>query len=733
MLLCSTGGGGADRWVGVARKLARHPRRSSPTRADSYTAHWTLVFGPQGYKAISSLAVVDGVGYRLLGPPCGGTPALPQLGYARVYPTTTLYRYVGAGVAVNLTFTTPRNDGHARGRALPIVYVSWDVASADGQPHNVSLYFDVTAQLAVNVDSQLVQWERTNLSTGAAGFRIGTAGQALWDGFGDDFRIDWGWAHLATAAAGATLSAASSNWMRYTFLRYGIAGGGPLLPPPETVMPVQACNNTGGAGAAICSCQIPGGTGAGNDWPALGVAWDLGTITPSSPATRFAVAGYDDVYAARFFGQPQVALWRSSGRTMEQLVSDAVAEYEAAMAAAIASDLDIVTRLRAVGIGEAYERMGSLAYRQAFADNKLAWYDGAFGTQPELHQWVKGCDSSGDTGTMDDNLPAVPLFLWREPDLVQAFLAPLMLWATNATFASAAAPFPRNMTYDFAFAPHYLGQHPDAELQCWTYSGTMQYCEPMPIEMSADSLILVAAAAAHTGDYSFALRYWDVLAGWADYLVGNGLYPSVQPSTDDYEGVSANLTHLSAKAIVALGAWSQLCNATGHASEGAASWATAQAFRDAWLTLALDPTTNYTTSMLTYGQPGSASIKYTWLFDIALGLHLFPQTLIDTECAALQAGVLPYGWVLQRSGAGNTWTNLGWEAWMSAVCGPVVATDVYARMVAFVNATDRRLPLTDWFDAATGHMQGFTARAQVGGVFANVWLADLQRARQQRS
>lgn len=79
-------------------------------------------------KAMSALVRIDGAVYRLLGPECpaGQTPALQQLGYARVYPSSTVARFEGAGVQVNLTFTQPVfGDGVDRGKNLPLSYVTF--------------------------------------------------------------------------------------------------------------------------------------------------------------------------------------------------------------------------------------------------------------------------------------------------------------------------------------------------------------------------------------------------------------------------------------------------------------------------------------------------------------------------------------------------------------------------------------------------------------------------------
>ena len=36
-------------------------------------------------------------------------------------------------------------------------------------------------------------------------------------------------------------------------------------------------------------------------------------------------------------------------------------------------------------------------------------------TPPSAFLFVKGLGTSGDTGTLDDNLDAIPMFVWRQP------------------------------------------------------------------------------------------------------------------------------------------------------------------------------------------------------------------------------------------------------------------------------------------------------------------------------
>jgi hypothetical protein len=48
------------------------------------------------------------------------------------------------------------------------------------------------------------------------------------------------------------------------------------------------------------------------------------------------------------------------------------------------------------------------------------------------------------------------------------------------------------------------------------------------------------------------------------------------------------------------------------------------------------------------------------------------------------------------------------------------------QLLGFANATQPRYPLTDWYDASDASYVGFAARAQVGGVFAPVWVQGLR-------
>src|SRR5258706_14784489 len=92
----------------------------------------------------------------------------------------------------------------------------------------------------------------------------------------------------------------------------------------------------------------------------------------------------------------------------------------------------------------------------------------------------------------------------------------------------------------------------------------------MPVEECGNLLILVAAIAHVDGDAEDAKKYWPTLKKWADYLKEQGLDPENQLCTDDFAGHLAHNTNLSLKAIVALGAFAQLCATSSNTDDPAA-------------------------------------------------------------------------------------------------------------------------------------------------------------------
>ena len=149
---------------------------------DAATVHWTGRPHP-----LNSLVRVDGEPFRIMGATPADTAAMPQASLA-VHPTRTVYTFADRRVRVTLTFLTPALPWDLDLLSRPITYLNWDIVSSDGKPHQVQLYVDCGAEIAVNTAEQPVGLDYPVVE-GLAVARMGTADQPVLARRGDDVRI----------------------------------------------------------------------------------------------------------------------------------------------------------------------------------------------------------------------------------------------------------------------------------------------------------------------------------------------------------------------------------------------------------------------------------------------------------------------------------------------------------------------------------------------------------------
>lgn len=336
--------------------------------------------------------------------------------------------------------------------------------------------------------------------------------------------------------------------------------------------------------------------------------------------------------------------------------------------------------------------MTALAFRQTVAAHKLvADVDG----QPMLFSKENG--SNGCIDTVDVTYPSAPFFLLFNPRLLQAQLEPVMRYAS----------LPR---WHFPFAPHDLGTYPLADGQVYG-GGEQTEDNQMPVEESGD-LILLAAAPGHAeNDWAFAAKYFLELEKWAAYLAEKGIDPANQLSTDDFAGHMAHNANLSIKAIEALGAFAQIAAHTGHQDLAQRYQKITADMPAKWESMASEG--DHT--RLAFDQPNTWSQKYNLVWDRLLGLNLFPSSLAANEAAFYLKQMKPYGLPLDSR---KSITKLDWEFW-SATLGrnPELFRTIAATARKWTNESPSRVPLTDFYDTATGKQIAFQARSVVGGIF----------------
>ena len=624
---------------------------------DAASVHWTGRPQP-----MTSFVRVDGEAFRLMGQTPADTAALTQRSVA-ISATRTTYEFGNARVRVTLSFLTPSLPSDLDLLSRPVTYLTWTVASADGKPHKVQVYFDCGAEIAVNTPDQSAGLEYPQVA-GLSVARVGTPDQPVLARKGDDVRIDWGYGYLATASgAGAVVAGGNGNRMRRAFMTDGTiaAPTGPIAARPVTESRL-----------------------------AMAAAWDFGDVGPT-PVSRFAMLAYDDIFAIRHFSQDLRAYWRRNGATIESVLATAARERETLDAKSAAFDADLRRDLTQAG-GAKYAAIATLAYRQTLAATKLV---ADANGQPLL--FPKENFSNGCIGTVDVIYPMAPQYLLFGPKLARALVVP------NLDYASS----PR---WKFPFAPHDLGTYPHATGQ--VYGGGEKTEEnQMPVEETGNMIILVAAIAQMEGHADLAGQYWPVLTKWAQYLKEKGFDPENQLCTDDFAGHLAHNANLSVKAIVALGAFSRLCEIRGERALATEYRKLAEGFAARWVKEA-DDGDHYRLAM---DRPGTWSQKYNLVWDRILGLKLFPATVAQKEMAYYRRIQEKYGVPLDNR---RLYTKLDWITWTATLTGSRADFEALVNPVFdMLNATPHRVPMSDWYWTHDSTKAGFQARSVVGGVF----------------
>lgn len=422
----------------------------------------------------------------------------------------------------------------------------------------------------------------------------------------------------------------------------------------------------------------------------LRLEWKEKPVGPMQ--ARFsAMLAYDDEYSIQYFHQNLKPYWRRGGDDAKRLIAKAGKERDSIEKQCQAFDAELMADLRKAG-GDAYAQLCALAYRQAVAGCKLVADPKG---QPLL--FPKENTSNGCIATADVIYPMSPQFLLLGHSLSKAMVVPIMDYASSGR-------------WKFPFAPHDLGTYPKANRQ--VYGGGERTEEnQMPVEESANMLILMAAICHRDGSAEFASQYWPVLTKWANYLRDKGFDPENQLCTDDFLGHLAHNVNLSAKAMIGIACYARMAELKGDRETAHEYEALTKQFSARWMKEAVSG--DHT--RLAFDKPDTWSQKYNLVWDKILGLGLFPDEVRRSEMAHYRSKNNPFGLPLDSRGTG---TKLDWTLWTAtltqnredfeAILNPVLR---------YVSESPQRVGMGDWYNTATGHFNFMHSRPVVGGVF----------------
>jgi hypothetical protein len=628
---------------------------------DIDTRHWTGVDQP-----LAGLIRIDNVAYRYMGADPRQVPAMQQVSL-QVTPLHTIYTFETAGVRLQVTFFTAALPNDLDALARPVDYLTWSVTSTDSRPHTVDLLLDVSPVVAVNTNDQDVTWGRSVIP-GMQVLRVGSRDQRVLNREGDNLRIDWGYFYLAVPdQPGATLATVNNGIQ--SFVR-----SGSLAQSDDMDMPLEPRNRAAH----------------------LAVAFHA-EASPASPVNRHVLLAYDDGYSIEYLGRKLRPYWRRDGQTAAGMLAVSEAQYQSLEDRGKHFDAELTSDMARVG-GKDYAWLATLAYRQTFAAHGFAV---DVDDTPML--FPKENFSNGCISTVDVLYPSSPFFLFFNPALLEAQLKPVLEYSA----------LPR---WKFPFAPHDLGTYPLANGQVYG-GGELTEENQMPVEESANMLIMMDALGRAQGNQHLAEQYWPQLTKWANFLLTDGLDPANQLSTDDFAGHLAHNANLSIKAIEGIDAYAQMATKLGKMDVANKYATSAKQMAGQWVGMAQDGD-HY---KLAFDRPGTWSQKYNLVWDLLLGMDLFPSSVRKTELAFYLQHLNQYGLPLDNRA---DYTKLDWEIWTATLSDePSQLTALMDPIAKWLRETPTRVPLGDWYDTKTGVALHFQARSVVGGVFVKA-LAD---------
>jgi hypothetical protein len=564
-----------------------------------------------------------------------------------VQATQTHYVFECGMVELKLSFTAPLLMDNLNLVSRPVNYISYSVASLDGNEHQTEIYFEASPLWALNepVQQSVAEgYEKENLLF----VKTGSKQQKILGKRGDNVRIDWGYFYLAGDKDNTSYAVGNPYDIRESFVNNGTLSGD-----------VKSKDNSN-----------------------IAVAQSLGK---SKSASGKILTGYDDIYSIRYFDTDLRPYWNKAGdKTIESAFAEADREFACLKNRCAKFDYELITEATRTG-GKEYAELCALAYRQAIAAHKLVEAPNG-----DLLFLSKENFSNGSIGTVDITYPSAPLFLLYNPELVKGLMNHIFYYSESGKWKK---PFPS----------HDVGTYPWANGQ--TYGGDM------PVEEAGNMLVLTAAIARVEENAKYAEKHWDVLTVWTDYLVEKGLDPENQLCTDDFAGHFAHNVNLSVKAIVGIASYGYLAGKLGKKDVAEKYTSKAKEMALKWMKMA-DDGDHY---RLTFDQPGTWSQKYNLVWDKLLKLNIFPETVIQKEIPYYLTKQNVYGLPLDNR---KNYTKSDWIIWTATLAGDIETFGKFiSPLYKFVNETDDRIPMSDWYNTDSKRHVGFRARAVVGGYY----------------
>lgn len=295
--------------------------------------------------------------------------------------THTKYYFTCGPVSLQVNFIAPLLPADLDLMSRPVNYIGYDVSSADGEDHEVSMHFDMTTQWAVNEGSQPV-----TISSGKTErvqyLKTGTVEQPVLKRKGDNVRIDWGYAYIAALENSSASMSIDSNSSSIKSLVYT------------------------------------------NNVPTSG----------KKSYHDFIMIGYDDIESVQYFGTNLKGWWTKDGTvSIDNALAAAASDYGSIVARCVKFDNELWDEAMEAG-GKKYADLCVLAFRQSIAAHKLTK-----DKDDNILFLSKENFSNGSIGTVDVTYPSAPLYLRYNPELLKGMLNPIFYYTESGKWTKPFA------------------------------------------------------------------------------------------------------------------------------------------------------------------------------------------------------------------------------------------------------------------------------------------------------
>lgn len=582
--------------------------------------------------------------------------------------TSTYYTFQCGGIDLDVVFTTPQVMDNLILFSTPISYISYQAKPNDGKKHDVRIYIQTSAEMAVRNASQSTLTQR-KISNGKMYFYGGNEKQDVLSQTDD--LIDWGYVY------------AFSDQKEGHNLKLGVHDA--LL---------REFAATGTITSRLIKMTSPGGT-----YPSIVYNDSLGIVNTDGKRA-FTMLGYDDVASIQYFELNRKGYWTSNGKTtITKRFDDLYDNYDNIMQRCRMVDRQIYNDGYAVG-GTKYAEILASVYRQVNAAHKLFTDN-----KNNLMFMSRENNSGGFINTLDVTYPSQPLYWVYSPALAKAMITPVFEYSALGK-------------WNYDFPNHDLGHYPIANGNHYGNpadgSGST-----MPVEQSGNMLTLAAIIATQDGDLNYLRKYLPYMTKWANYLVENGKDPANQLCTDDFMGHSARNTNLAAKAIMGVMSYSEILRMLGDNEKADEYKAKAQDMIAFWKKTAYstDGGAHY---LLNFGaSKNSWSSKYNLVWDKIWGWDLM-KDVRTREMNFYMDKLQEFGLPLDSRGE---LCKSDWQMWVMGFADvESQRTRLINTLWKYINETSSRVPVSDNHNVKSGSQAMFQARSVVGGYWMRVFV-----------